>query len=71
MTQPFDGPFRLSCRRGTRRRWTAQLLYEKVLGLGIPFDIIVATPNNLKKHENNIGLIYRTILQEDKEIYAA
>ncbi len=56
---------------GSHRRHTAQLLYEKISGLGIPFDIVVATPGDLKKHQNNIGLIYRTILQEGREIYAA
>ncbi|MBI2267295.1 MAG: nucleotidyltransferase domain-containing protein [Armatimonadetes bacterium] len=56
---------------GSHRRRTAQLLYEKISGMVVPFDIIVATPGDLKKHENNIGLIYRTILLEGREIYAA
>lgn len=55
---------------GSHRRRTAQLLYERISGIGIPFDIVVATPSDLKKHANNIGLIYRTILQEGREIYA-
>jgi predicted nucleotidyltransferase len=55
---------------GSHRRRTAQLLYEKIVGLGIPFDIVVATPGDLKKHRNNVGLIYRTILEEGREIYA-
>ncbi|MBC8230932.1 nucleotidyltransferase domain-containing protein, partial [bacterium] len=37
--------------------------------LGVPFDILVATPEDLEKHRNNIGLIYRTVLQEGREIY--
>ncbi|MFB0525726.1 MAG: nucleotidyltransferase domain-containing protein [Phycisphaerae bacterium] len=56
---------------GVHRRKTAQLLYRKIKGLGVPFDILVATPSDLEKHKDNIGLIYRTVLQQGKEIYAA
>ncbi len=56
---------------GTHRRRTAKLLYSKISGAGVPFDIIVATPGDLEKHKDTIGLIYRVILQEGKEVYAA
>ena len=56
---------------GVHRRRVAQFLYQKIIGLGVPFDIIVATPDDLQKHKNNVGLIYRTILQEGREVYAA
>ena len=56
---------------GVHRRRTAQLLYQNIRGLGVPFDILVATPGDLQKYKDNIGLIYRTILQEGKEVYAA
>ncbi len=56
---------------GVHRRRTAQFLYQRIIGLGVPFDILVATPDDLQKHKDNIGLIYRTILQEGKEVYAA
>lgn len=56
---------------GTHRRRTAQLLYRKIRGVGVPFDILVTTPGELEKHRDNIGLIYRTILMEGKEVYAA
>jgi predicted nucleotidyltransferase len=55
---------------GTHRRQTAQLLYQQVRGLGVPFDILVATPRDLERHKDNIGLIYRTVLQEGLEVYA-
>lgn len=55
---------------GTHRRHTAQSLYRKIRGVGVPFDIIVATPTDLEKHKDNPGLIYRDILAEGKEIYA-
>ena len=56
---------------GVHCRRTAQLLYRQIRGLGVPFDILVTTPGALEKHKDNIGLIYRTILKEGKEIYAA
>ncbi len=56
---------------GPHRRRTAQLLYRKITGVGVPFDILVATPSDLETHKDNIGLIYGTILREGKEIYAA
>jgi len=56
---------------GAHGRRTAQLLYRQIKGLGVPFDILVATPSDLERHKDNIGLIYRTVLQEGREIYAA
>jgi predicted nucleotidyltransferase len=56
---------------GVHCRRTAQLLYRQIRGLGVPFDILVTTPTVLEKHKDNIGLIYRTILKEGREVYAA
>ena len=56
---------------GTHRRRTAQLLYRKIRGAGVPFDVLVATASDLERHKDNIGLIYRTILRQGKEVYAA
>ena len=56
---------------GVHRRQTAQLLYRQIRGLGVPFDILVATPDDLEKHRDNIGLIYQSILREGREVYAA
>ena len=56
---------------GVHRRHTAQHLYRQIRGLGVPFDILVATPSDLTRHRDNKGLIYRTVLQEGREVYAA
>ena len=56
---------------GVHRRKTAQHLYREIRGLGVPFDILVTTPESLEKHKDNIGLIYDTILEEGREIYVA
>ena len=54
---------------GTHRRKTAQTLYREVVGSGVPFDAIVATPEDLAKYKDSIGLIYRTVLREGVEVY--
>jgi len=56
---------------GVHRRHTAQRLYQNITGLKVPFDILVATPGDLERYKNKIGLVYRTILQEGREVYAA
>ncbi len=56
---------------GTHRRHTAQKLYRDIQGLKIPFDVLVATPGDLTKYGNSPGLIYRDVLREGKEVYAA
>jgi predicted nucleotidyltransferase len=56
---------------GAHCRRTAQLLYRQIKRIGIPFDILVTTPSTLEKHKDNIGLIYRAILKEGREIYVA
>lgn len=56
---------------GTHRRQTAQLLYREIAGIGVPFDLVVATAGDLEKHADNPGLIYRVALREGREVYAA
>lgn len=56
---------------GTHRRQTAQYLHTQLFGIPLSVDILVATPRDLERHRENIGLIYRTILQEGRELYAA
>ena len=56
---------------GTHRRHAAQRLYAGIRHVGIPFDLLVATPSDQQKHQWNIGLIYSAILQEGIEVYAA
>jgi uncharacterized protein len=56
---------------GTHCLKTTRYLYTCILGVGYPVDIVVTTPSILEKHRNNIGLIYRTVLAEGKEVYAA
>ena len=54
---------------GTHRRKTAQLLYKNIRNISIPFDILVVTSSDLEKYKDSVGLIYRKILTEGKQIY--
>ncbi|MHB9023313.1 MAG: nucleotidyltransferase domain-containing protein [Armatimonadota bacterium] len=56
---------------GTHRRHTAAKLHRYFFGIPYGIDVMVATPSDLEKHRRNIGLIYYTILDEGKELYAA
>lgn len=55
---------------GTHRLNATRELYKQLSGFGFPVDIVIATPRILEQHKNNIGLIYRTVLAEGREIYA-
>jgi uncharacterized protein len=53
------------------RRKTARKIRRRLLGIGIPKDIIVATPEDIERYKDTIGLIYRPALKEGKLLYAA
>ncbi len=71
MKQDSDIDLLVVMPEGIHRRRAAQLLYRQISGLGVPFDILVATPEDLENHRDNIGLIYRVVLQERREVYTA
>jgi predicted nucleotidyltransferase len=56
---------------GMHRRKTAGYLRHKMIGFSYPVDIQVTTPSILQRHRDNIGLIYRTVLLEGRDIYVA
>lgn len=56
---------------GTHRLHTAQELHRRMFGMPAAVDIVVATPADLDQHRDTIGLIYRDVLRDGREIYAA
>ena len=56
---------------GTPRLATAEKLHMRMFGIPAAVDFLVATPSDLERNRDNIGLVYRTILQEGRELYAA
>ncbi len=60
----------LIVKSNVHRRVTAQKIEESLIGITIPPDIIVATPEDIERHKDTIGLIYHLVLREGKVIYA-
>ncbi len=55
---------------GVHRRQTAQYLHQRMFGLPVSVDILVATSGDLEEQRDNVGLIYYQVLREGREIYA-
>jgi predicted nucleotidyltransferase len=53
------------------RRRLAQQIHLNFFGLGVPVDILVVTPEDIKAFGEKVGTIIRPALQEGKVIYAA
>jgi predicted nucleotidyltransferase len=56
---------------GTHRAKMVRQLYRQIAGFGFPVDIVVTTPEILAQHQDNLGLIYRTVQAEGREVYVA
>ncbi len=56
---------------GTPRLAAAEKLHMRMFGIPAAVDFLVATPSDLERNRDNIGLVYRTILKEGRELYAA
>jgi predicted nucleotidyltransferase len=56
---------------GTNCRVVARQLYKSLKNVGKPFDLVVSTPQILDRHRENPGLVYKSILDSGKELYAA
>lgn len=52
-------------------RRVEQAIYAKLLGFGLPVDVVAVTESNLRKYGNSPGLIYREALATGRELYAA
>ena len=56
---------------GTHRRHTAQYLYRTIRGVRVPFDVVVATSQDIEEYYDNPWLIYKSALEKGREVYAA
>lgn len=54
---------------GVHRRKLAQRLYKELIGVGQAVDLVVATPSDLLRYGDSVGLVYRPALQEGRVIY--
>jgi len=46
-------------------------LIHKLLGFGLPVDVVVATLSDMERYSNSPGLVYREAVREGRELYAA
>jgi predicted nucleotidyltransferase len=56
---------------GTHRRRTAQAVHRRLSGLPVSVDVVVATPEDLRCHGDDPGMVFRSALRDGREIYAA
>jgi len=56
---------------GLDRRDTAEILYPRLVGLGLAVDLLVVTPGLLEKYRSSRSLIYADIWRDGRELYAA
>jgi uncharacterized protein len=71
MTPDSDVDVLVVMPEGADRLGTTDELHMRMLGLRLAVDILVTTGSALELHRDNAGLIYRTVLREGRELYAA
>jgi len=47
------------------------LLHTRFGGLGFGVEVVVATPEELDRHRDDIGFVYYDVVREGTEVYAA
>lgn len=45
-------------------------IYQHMIGLGVPVDILVATAEDIRLHRDDPGMVYGTALAEGQIVYA-
>ena len=53
-----------------RREMTGQI-YKKLVGVGVPVDIVVVTPDDIKRYGASPSMVIEPALREGKIVYAA
>jgi hypothetical protein len=60
----------LVVKAGEDPREVERVIYRRLIGVGVPKDVLVVTPGYLEKHKNTIGYVYQPALREGRVIYA-
>lgn len=61
----------LVVKTGAHRRRLAQTIYRHLLGIPVPVDIIVVTPEDVLAFRGKVGTVIEPALREGREVYAA
>jgi predicted nucleotidyltransferase len=70
MTQDSDLDL-LVVKSGVHRRRLAQEIYRGLFGVGRAVDVVVVTPEDIERYDNNPVLIIEPALREGRVVYAA
>lgn len=54
---------------GLRRSEIARKIYRRLIGYGLPVDVIVATEDDIDRYGQNKSLVYYPALREGRDIY--
>jgi predicted nucleotidyltransferase len=55
----------------THRRRLAQRIYSRLVGLEVPVDVLVVTPDDIEEFKDKVGTIIGPALREGREVYVA
>jgi len=61
----------LVIKRGAKRRELAGRIYQALIGVGRPVDIVVATPEDIVRYRESPSTVIAPALRDGKLIYAA
>jgi predicted nucleotidyltransferase len=61
----------LVIKAGVHRRHLAEDIHERMVGVGQPVDIVVATPDDIARYGESPVLVYRPALREGTVVYIA
>ena len=53
------------------RRRLAQRIYSGLVGLEVPVDVLVVTPEDIEAFKDKVGTIIGPALREGREVYVA
>ena len=53
------------------RRQLAQTIYRALVGIPVPVDVIVVTPEDIEAYQDGVGTIIGPAVREGREVYAA
>jgi predicted nucleotidyltransferase len=51
------------------RRKLAQDIYKSLLGIGLPIDVVVVTPEDIERYRDAIGLVIEPAIREGQVVY--
>jgi predicted nucleotidyltransferase len=69
MSAGSDFDFLVVAPNGTHRRRLAQKIYQNMIGVGHPVDVVVVTPEDIDNFGSAVGLIIASALAEGRVVY--